>query len=61
MPWDLSASPLYSHLSTKDATEESQRGLIPLLLDSMERDPECAFLRREPGYQELLQKYREDT
>ena len=61
VPWDLSASPLYSHLSTKDATEESQRGLIPLLLDSMERDPECAFLRTEPGYQELLQKYRENT
>ena len=59
VPWDLAASPLYPHLPTKDAVGEEQRALIPPILDSVERDPECAFLRETPGYAELLQRYRE--
>ena len=59
VPWDLAVSPLYPHLYTKDAVGEDQRALIPVLLDSVERDPECAFLRETPGYTELIQRYRE--
>ncbi len=58
VPWDLSASPLYPHLPTKDAAEESQRSLIPVLLDGTARDPDCAFLRAEPGWPELLARYQ---
>ena len=58
VPWDLAASPLYPHLPTKDAVGEDQRSLIPVLLDSMERDPDCAFLREEPGYRDLVDRYR---
>lgn len=58
VPWDLSASPLYPHLPTKDAAEESQKSLIPVLLDGTARDPDCAFLRAEPGWPELLARYQ---
>ena len=61
VPWDLAASPLYSHLPTKDAVGEDQRALIPPILDSMERDQECAFLRETPGYAELIQRYRNEV
>ena len=61
VPWDLAASPLYPHLPTKDAVGEDQRALIPPILDSMERDPECAFLRETPGYAELIQRYRNEA
>ena len=60
VPWDLAASPLYPHLSTKDAVGEDQRALIPVLLDSAERDPECAFLRETPGYEALVRQYRNE-
>ena len=40
---------------------EDQRALIPPILDSMERDPECAFLRETPGYAELIQRYRNEV
>ena len=52
------SSELYRHLPTKEAVEESQRSLIGVLLDSMERDPECGFLREQPGYPVLVEKYR---
>ena len=58
VPWDLSRSPLYPHLHTKEAVEESQRSLILPILDSAERDPECAFLRHQPGYAQLAARYR---
>ena len=61
VPWDLAASPLYPHLPTKDAVGEDQLSLIPIILGDMERDPDCAFLRRTPGYQELVKKYRSET
>ena len=60
VPWDLAASPLYLHLPTKDAVGEDQRALIPPILDSMERDPECAFLRETPGYESLVRRYRNE-
>ena len=58
VPWDLSASPLYRHLPTKEDTGEVQATLLPVLLDQVETDPECAFLRGLPAYQDLLRKYR---
>ncbi len=58
VPWDLAASPLYPHLPTKDAVGEAQSALIAPILDSVERDPECGFLREEPGYSGLVKRYR---
>ena len=58
VPWDLSESPLYRHLPTKDAVGESQRPLISLILDDVERDPACAFLRDLPAYPAMAEKYQ---
>ena len=55
-PWDLSASPLYRHLPTKEATREVQQIMLQYLLEELERDPESAFLRETPGYQEMLER-----
>lgn len=57
-PWDLSESPLYRHLLTKDAAGEAQTPLIFLLLDEVERDQACAFLWELPEYRALLQRWR---
>lgn len=54
--WDLSASPLYRHLPTKEATREVQQIMLQYLLEELERDPESAFLRETPGYQEMLER-----
>ena len=58
VPWDLSASPLYRHLATKEAAGEAQSVLLEPLLDQVEADPDCAFLRAEPGWPELLARYQ---
>ena len=55
-PWDLSASPLYRHLPTKEAAMEVQQIMLQYLLEELERDPESAFLRETPGYQEMLER-----
>ena len=55
-PWDLSASPLYRHLPTKEAAREVQQIMLQYLLEELERDPESAFLRETPGYQEMLER-----
>ena len=58
VPWDLSASPLYRHLPTKEAAEESQMLLLGPILDQVESDPDCAFLRDLPEYSALVEKHR---
>ena len=58
VPWDLSASPLYRHLATKEAAGEAQWVLLEPLLDQVEADPDCAFLREMPEYGTMVEKYR---
>ena len=58
VPWDLSASPLYRHLATKEAAGEAQSVLLEPLLDQVEADPDCAFLREIPEYGTMVEKYR---
>ena len=58
VPWDLSASPLYRHLPTKEAAGEAQAALLEPILGQVETDPECAFLRELPEYSVLAEKYR---
>lgn len=57
VPWDLSQSPLYAHLPTKEAAGECQSVLLQPMLEQVERDPDCAFLRAEPGWEELRRRY----
>lgn len=53
--WD--GSRLYPHLPVKEGEVESQHSLIRPVLDEVERDPDSAFLRAEPGYRELVERY----
>lgn len=57
VPWDLSQSPLYAHLPTKEAAGECQAVLLQPMLEQVEQDPDCAFLRAEPGWEELRRRY----
>ena len=57
-PWDASASPLYRHMETREYPE-TLAGIREGLLRQFRTDPECAFLREEPGFQALLKQYSE--
>lgn len=57
VPWDLSECALYRHLPTKRETGEVQDVLLKPLLDQLDRDPDCAFLRELPGWEELRRRY----
>lgn len=57
-PWRLDVSPLYHHIPTKDDSGEVWQMMRQSLLDELERDPKCAFLRNMPEYQALMEHYR---
>ena len=57
-PWDLSGSLLYRHLDTKEDAGEGRGALIPCLLEQIEADPDCAFLRELPEYAGLTARWR---
>ena len=56
VPWDLSRSDLYAHLFPKTA-KGGQEALIQPVLEQVERDPACAFLRAQPGWEKLRRRY----
>ena len=39
-----------------EAAREVQQIMLQYLLEELERDPESAFLRETPGYQEMLER-----
>ena len=55
-PWDTGR--LYPHIPPKEEEQDSRRTLIRAILDETARDPDCAFLRAEPGWPELLARYQ---
>ncbi len=58
VPLAPKTSHLYPHLPAKEGWAESQVSLIQPILDELEQDPDSAFLRKEPGYRKLVEKYR---
>lgn len=58
IPWDLSVSPLYRHIPAKEVSGEFWKLMSQSLLDELERDPKCAFLREMPEYRALMGRYR---
>ena len=56
LPWDTGR--LYPHIPPKEGEQDSRRTLIRAILDETARDPDCAFLRAEPGWPELLARYQ---
>lgn len=59
LPWDTGR--LYPHIPPKEAEQDSRRTLIRAILDETARDPDCAFLRAEPGWPELLARYQTEN
>ena len=57
-PWELSACPLFCHQPRKENSENMGQTFLPPLLADLERNPEYAFLREEPEFRQLLQKYK---
>lgn len=57
-PWELRDSPLYRHLPVKVGAGEVQRMMLGHVLEELERDPQCGFLRETPGYRALVEEYR---
>lgn len=55
-PWSASASPLYRHMENRE-NPEALAGIREGLLRQLRTDPKCAFLREEPGFQVILEKY----
>ena len=48
---------LYSHLFPEKMAETCQETLLQPMLEELDRDPACAFLRAEPGWEELRRRY----
>lgn len=63
IPWDVNESPLFNRFPKKEAAEETPvdftKTMLPTLLAELERNPDYDFLRGEPEFKELIQKYRE--
>lgn len=56
-PWSLTDTVLYHRMAPETKAVPSS-DLKPLLLDWMESDPECAYLREHPDYERILGKYK---
>ena len=59
LPWDTGR--LYPHIPPKEGEQDSRRTLIRAILDETARDPDCTFLRAEPGWPELLARYQTEN
>ena len=55
--WSLTDSVLYHRLAPETKAVQS-RELMSVLLSGLETDPECAYLREHPKFNELISKYK---
>ena len=54
--WEISKSPLYRHIQTKEVDQAFGSNLQKVILQSMDTDEVTAFLKDEPEFQELIKK-----
>lgn len=55
--WSLTDSVLYHRMAPETKTVQS-RELMSVLLSGLETDPQCAYLREHPRYNDLIEKYK---
>lgn len=55
--WSLTESVLYHRMAPETKSVQS-REMISVLLNGLETDPECAYLRDHPKFNELIIKYK---
>lgn len=54
---DLTDSVLYHRMAPETKAIQSHE-LIPVLLNGLETDPQCAYLREHPKFREIIDKYK---
>lgn len=59
--WDINASPLYRHIETKPVEASFGSKMQKSILSSLRSDPESAFLRDSPDFEDLCTKFDPDT
>ncbi|MGL4343888.1 MAG: transcriptional regulator [Cellulosilyticaceae bacterium] len=57
--WDITQSPLYRHIQTKDPEGDFNKHVVKGLIAGIEKDESCNFLRPEEQYISLLKKYNQ--
>lgn len=57
IPWDPGVSPFFRRVAS-EMKQADTRELLSILLKDLETDSGCAYLRENPGYSDLLIKYR---
>lgn len=55
--WELSNCPLYDQIPEAFAKDPSA-SILPPMIATLEQSPEYEFLRQEPSFQALIEKYR---
>nr|WP_303243945.1 hypothetical protein [uncultured Cellulosilyticum sp.] len=55
--WDISDSMLYQHIKQKDGEESFTEHMIGGLLAGIQNDDSCTFLKTEPRFLEIVNKY----
>ncbi len=60
-PAPFAASPLYCHLPEKEGASKGQQMMLRMMINGMEEDPECAFLRDLPQYALWMKKWQKSA
>lgn len=56
-PWDLSQAPLFSRIEGR-VSQDAPAMLYKTMMESLETDPSCGFLRDTQGYRDLMAEYK---
>lgn len=60
-PAPFSDSPLYCHLPEKDGAGKGQQMMLRMMVNGVEEDPACAFLRGLPQYALWMKKWQKSA
>lgn len=57
VPWELSKSVLYHRMAPENKEFQSKE-ILSMILNALETDPDCEYLREHPKGKELIEKYK---
>lgn len=58
-PWDTDNTPLSPYMGSKKQEQNWGTGMLGSIRAELEKDPQYAFLRENPKFEQLLQKYNQ--
>lgn len=59
IPWDTDNTPFARYIGSKKQERNWSAGMISSIRTDLEKNPQYAFLREHPKFQQLLQKYNQ--